>query len=134
MVVGIVLFGSLSDPLAKVHFPCTPKVSHTSPEANLNIAIPAAALLTISTFWCAWTSGPEVHYMVSAVAGIPLGMSFMIMFRTWTRSGCVVVAVGSWLWASTVALARYGMDTYTIYTPSLLGANALARRVWAWFV
>jgi hypothetical protein len=88
LVLGIVLVSPLRDALAKVHFPGTPNVSHTSPEAKLNIAVPAAALLTISTFWWAWTSGPDIHYMVSVLAGLPFGISVIIMFGKSTRSCC----------------------------------------------
>jgi hypothetical protein len=88
LILGTVLIGPLGRLFAKVQFSQIINISQTSPEAKLIIAVPAAALITISTFWWAWTSGPEIHYMVSVASGVPFGISVIITFGMSSTPGC----------------------------------------------
>jgi hypothetical protein len=85
MFLGVGLLGPLGQAFAKVRFPGTPDISHTAPEAKLKVAVPAAACLTVSTFWWAWTSGPNTHYMVSVVAGLFFGFGLIITFSMFEK-------------------------------------------------
>ena len=50
------------------------------PESRLPPALLGCVLLPVGLFWFAWTNGPEIHWAVSIVAGVPFGMGMVLVF------------------------------------------------------
>ncbi|KAI0060902.1 MFS general substrate transporter [Artomyces pyxidatus] len=80
------------------------------PEARLYLAMGGGVALPIGLFWFAWTTNPSIHYMVSIVAGIPIGGSIALIMQS---------------------LTAYVMDTYTIYFASAIASTVVLRSLFA---
>ena len=80
--------------------------SGAAPEARLPPALLGAVLIPIGQFWFAWTNGPEIHWSVSIISGIPFGMGMVLVF---------------------LSIFNYLIDTYTVYAASVLAANSILR-------
>ncbi|KAL7422000.1 hypothetical protein Q5752_003772 [Cryptotrichosporon argae] len=80
----------------------------TPPEARLPLCCVGAVMLPVALFWFAWTSTPNVHWLVPIVASGFFGCGFLWIFT---------------------AMMMYIIDSYTIYAASALAANAVARSV-----
>jgi MFS family permease len=78
------------------------------PEARLIPTMAAAVFLPIGLFWFAWTNGPEMHWIVCII-----GSSFFGVGNIMLNLGCV----------------NYLVDSYVIYTASVMAANAMLRSV-----
>jgi hypothetical protein len=75
-------------------------------EARLPPTIVGSLAVPISLFWFAWANGANIHWIVSII----VGMSFAF--------GTVLIFLG---------IMNYLIDTYTIYTASVLVANSVLR-------
>ncbi|KAK2751167.1 MFS siderochrome iron transporter 1 [Myotisia sp. PD_48] len=76
------------------------------PEARLPVSIVGGIAIPVSLFWFAWTSGPEVHWIVPIIASAPFGFGMVLIF---------------------LGLMSYLVDAYTIYAASVLAANSVLR-------
>ncbi|KAA1478520.1 MFS general substrate transporter [Dentipellis sp. KUC8613] len=88
------------------------KPTHAA-EARLRPAVlcwQVSAMLPISLFWFAWTSGREVHWIAPAIAGAAFGFAMMGIFMTFLA---------------------YLTQTYTVYASSANACNNFARATFA---
>ncbi|TFY57840.1 hypothetical protein EVG20_g8380, partial [Dentipellis fragilis] len=85
------------------------KPTHAA-EARLRPAVLCCAMLPISLFWFAWTSGREVHWIAPAIAGAAFGFAMMGIFMTFLA---------------------YLTQTYTVYASSANACNNFARATFA---
>lgn len=76
------------------------------PETRLAPAMVGGIAIPIGLFWFAWTSGPNVHWIVSIIAGAPFGFGMVLVF---------------------LSIMTYLVDAYTIYAASVLAANSVIR-------
>jgi multidrug resistance protein len=76
------------------------------PEARLPPTFVGALAVPIGLFWFAWTNGPNIHWIVSIIAGAPFGFGTVLIF---------------------LGVMNYLIDTYTIYAASVLAANSVLR-------
>ncbi|KAJ9479051.1 putative Polyamine transporter 3 (putative) [Pseudozyma hubeiensis] len=77
------------------------------PEERLWGSMVAGPILVIGAFWFGWTGQyPSVPWYVPALALIPIGMSFTLVF---------------------ISLLAYIVDCYTVYAASALAANTIVR-------
>lgn len=60
--------------------PASTSEAGVSPEDKLRVSLPAVAVVPISLFWCAWTSGSEVHFLVPAFSGVLFGIGYITNF------------------------------------------------------
>ncbi|KAJ5098085.1 bicyclomycin resistance protein [Penicillium argentinense] len=81
---------------------------HAPPEARLIQCMPGAILIPISQFWFAWTDFPSIHWIVSIIGTAPFG------------TGVILIYLG---------IMNYLIDSYTIYSASVLASNAVLRSV-----
>lgn len=81
------------------------------PEMYLLPAKVGAPFLPISLFWQAWTARESVHWMAPLAAGVPFGMSLMLIFYS--------------------VLLYFSYSYPPIIVASVLAANNLARYVFA---
>lgn len=114
---GVVVFLFID---RKIFFPLQPdgtripkdadgKPIRPTAESRLLPAKIGAVLLPISLFWQAWTARESVHWMAPLAAGVPFGMSLLLIFFT---------------------VLLYFMLSYpTIILASALAANNLARYI-----
>lgn len=56
------------------------KTGKFSPEARLWPAIVGGPIFVLGMFWLGWTCYPQIHWIVPALAGIPLGIGVMTNF------------------------------------------------------
>ncbi|KAI0314721.1 MFS general substrate transporter [Amylostereum chailletii] len=88
-----------------------PKGSKPHPaEQRLKVVLPACALLPVSLFWFAWTSGPEIHWAAPALAGVAFGYAMMAIF---------------------MCFLTYLAQVYKVYASSATAGNAVARSIMA---
>lgn len=80
------------------------------PEERLSVSRVGAFAIPIGLFWFAWTNGPNIHFLVSIAAGIPLG------------AGIVIILIG---------IQNYLVDAYTLYAASALAGGVVLRSVLA---
>jgi hypothetical protein len=64
--------------------------------------------IPIGLFWFAWTNSPSYHWLISIAAQIPFGFGFVLVY---------------------ISVQNYLVDAYTIYSASVLAANAMLRSV-----
>jgi hypothetical protein len=77
------------------------------PEERLTGAMIAGWLLAIGCFWLGWTGfRADIHWAAPAVALVPIGMSFTLIFIT---------------------LLTYITDSYLMYAASALASNTIFR-------
>ncbi|KAJ3547802.1 hypothetical protein NM208_g1325 [Fusarium decemcellulare] len=77
-----------------------------SPESRLPPAIVGSFLLPIGLFWFAWTNGPEIHWIVSIIASAFFAAGLVLVF---------------------LSLMGYLIDSYGIFSASVLAANSVLR-------
>ena len=65
-------------------------------------------MYVISLFWLGWSASSQVHWIVPALAGIPFGAGFMLIF---------------------MALLNYITDAYEIFSASGMSATSICRSV-----
>ncbi|KAF8342649.1 major facilitator superfamily domain-containing protein [Cantharellus anzutake] len=76
------------------------------PEERLRPSIVGSLLVTISFFWFAWTSFPSVNVWVPIMAGLPMGLSMIMLF---------------------ISLLNYIVDVYLQVAATALAANTVVR-------
>lgn len=86
--------------------PADPETGKAPPEAMVSMVCIASVLMPIGQLWFAWTCTPNVHWIVSIVAGIPFGAG----------------NTGLFIYASNYLVYSYG-----IYAASALAGNAVLR-------
>lgn len=79
-----------------------------APEARLVGCAAGAVLLPIGLFWFAWTSSPNVHWIVPIIASVPFGTGFLLIFT---------------------GIQLYLIDAYALFAASALASNAVLRAV-----
>ncbi|GFZ43119.1 hypothetical protein JCM24511_00837 [Saitozyma sp. JCM 24511] len=84
----------------------TPAHLPVPPEVRLKTCCIGAILVPISLFWFAWTSKPDVHWIVPIIASVPFGTGYLLIFTS---------------------ILLYLIDTYTIFAASALAANTVMR-------
>lgn len=77
-----------------------------APEARLPPALVGSVAMPIGLFWFAWTNSPDVHWIVSIMAGAPFGFGMVLVF---------------------LSIMNYLIDSYLIYAASVLAANSVLR-------
>ncbi|KAH7316912.1 bicyclomycin resistance protein [Stachybotrys elegans] len=60
--------------------------------------------ISIGLFWFAWTNSPSLHWLISIAAQVPFGFGFVLVY---------------------ISIQNYLVDAYTIYSASVLAANAM---------
>ena len=80
------------------------------PEGRLQPAMIGAVLLPIGLFWFAWSTYPQVHWIVSTLGGAIFGFGQVLLY---------------------ISLINYVVDAYTVYAASALAANAILRGLFA---
>ncbi|KAJ5980853.1 bicyclomycin resistance protein [Penicillium waksmanii] len=78
------------------------------PETRLVQCMPGAVLISISQFWFAWTNYPSIHWIVSIIGTAPFGIGVILIY---------------------LGIMNYLIDSYTIYSASVLASNAVLRSV-----
>ena len=76
------------------------------PEARLPPTLVGSVALPIGLFWFAWTNSPNIHWIVSIMAGAPFGFGMLLVF---------------------LSIMSYLIDSYTIFAASVLAATAVVR-------
>lgn len=76
------------------------------PESRLPPVILASITIPAGLFWFAWTNSPSIHWIASIAACVPFGF------------GVILVYLG---------ILSYLIDSYTIFTASVLAANSVMR-------
>ena len=74
-------------------------------DAFLGPAMIGAIMLPISLFWFGWTARPGVHWIVPILAGVPFGISMMLLFcgtsvylsSLYRQYAASAFAVNSWM-------------------------------------
>lgn len=79
---------------------------HLEPEQRLPPALIGCIALPIGLFWFSWTNGPNVHWIVSIIASVPFGFGMVLIFNS---------------------ITNYLIDTYVIYTASVMAASSIIR-------
>ena len=80
------------------------------PEGRLQPAMIGALFLPIGLFWFAWSTYPQVHWIVSILGGAFFGFGQVLLY---------------------ISLINYVVDAYTVYAASALAANAILRGLFA---
>lgn len=82
--VGLILGNCLTPFFNKYYRRATAKAEQQGvpvpPEARLVGCSVGATLLPVGLFWFAWTSTPNVHWIVPIIASVPFGMGFLLIF------------------------------------------------------
>ncbi|KAL1978211.1 hypothetical protein VTN31DRAFT_1070 [Thermomyces dupontii] len=76
------------------------------PEARLPPTMIGSVALPIGLFWFAWTNYPSIHWLASIAAGVPFGFGMVLVF---------------------LSLMSYLIDSYTVYSASVLAASSVLR-------
>ncbi|KAK2685551.1 hypothetical protein QWA68_015416 [Fusarium oxysporum] len=79
---------------------------YVSPEARLPMCVVGGIALPIGLFWFAWTNSPSSPWPASVAAGVPFGFGMVLIF---------------------MAITNYLVDSYTIFTASVLAGNGIIR-------
>lgn len=87
-----------------------PPWSQVEEYVRLPIACLGAPLFAISLFWLAWTSRPEIPWIVPVLSALPFGVGFLLIF---------------------MALINYIVDAYEAFAASALGAASCSRSIFA---
>lgn len=77
---------------------------------RLPLACIGGPLFAISEFWLGWSANPQVHWIVPALSGVPLGIGIDLTF---------------------LALNNYLTDAYGIYSASVMASSVIIRNVFA---
>ena len=80
------------------------------PEGRLQPAMIGALFLPVGLFWFAWSTYPQVHWIVSILGGGFFGFGQVLLY---------------------ISLINYVVDAYTVYAASALAANAILRGLFA---
>ncbi|KAJ5923719.1 bicyclomycin resistance protein [Penicillium verhagenii] len=76
------------------------------PEARLPPCMSSAVAIPIGLFWFAWTNSPSIHWACSVAALIPFGFGLLLIY---------------------MGIVNYLIDSYTIYSASVLAGMSIFR-------
>ncbi|KAJ5247266.1 hypothetical protein N7468_002249 [Penicillium chermesinum] len=76
------------------------------PEARLPPSMVSAVTVPIGLFWFAWTNSPSIHWLSSVAAMIPFGFGLVLIY---------------------LGIVNYLVDSYTLYSASVLAAMSILR-------
>ncbi|KAL1411387.1 hypothetical protein Q8F55_002343 [Vanrija albida] len=114
MGVGLVLGNCLTPVFNRFHNRAVANAAArgepVAPEARLVGACVGAVLLPVGLFVFAWTSTPNVHWIVPIIASVPFGAGFLLIFSSMTL---------------------YLIDAYELFAASALASAAVMRAVFA---
>ncbi|CAI7661407.1 unnamed protein product [Penicillium glandicola] len=85
---------------------CSQTTDRLAPELRLPPSMVGGIALPIGLFWFAWTNSPHIHWMASVAAGAPFGFGMVLVF---------------------LSVFNYLIDSYTIFSASVLAANSALR-------
>ncbi|KAJ5516120.1 hypothetical protein N7527_007680 [Penicillium freii] len=85
---------------------CSQTTDRLAPELRLPPSMVGGIALPIGLFWFAWTNSPNIHWMASVAAGAPFGFGMVLVF---------------------LSVFNYLIDSYTIFSASVLAANSALR-------
>lgn len=85
---------------------CSQTTDRLAPELRLPPSMVGGIALPIGLFWFAWTNSPDIHWMASVAAGAPFGFGMVLVF---------------------LSVFNYLIDSYTIFSASVLAANSALR-------
>lgn len=85
---------------------CAETTDRLAPEVRLPPSMVGSIALPIGLFWFAWTNSPSIHWMASIAAGAPFGFGMVLVF---------------------LSVFNYLIDSYTIFSASVLAANCALR-------
>ncbi|KAI1299716.1 major facilitator superfamily domain-containing protein [Xylaria venustula] len=78
------------------------------PEIRLPMSLVGCVAIPVGLFWFAWTNDPSFHWLLSIAAQVPFGFGFVLVY---------------------ISVQNYLVDAYTIYSASVLAANAMLRSI-----
>jgi hypothetical protein len=76
------------------------------PEARLPPCMTSAVTIPVGLFWFAWTNSPSIHWMCSVAALVPFGFGLLLIY---------------------MGIVNYLIDSYTIYSASVLAGMSVFR-------
>jgi hypothetical protein len=76
------------------------------PEARLPPCMISAVTIPIGLFWFAWTNSPSIHWLCSVAALVPFGFGLLLIY---------------------MGIVNYLIDSYTIYSASVLAGMSVFR-------
>lgn len=76
------------------------------PEARLPPCMTSAVTIPIGLFWFAWTNSPSIHWLCSVAALVPFGFGLLLIY---------------------MGIVNYLIDSYTIYSASVLAGMSVFR-------
>ncbi|KAJ5297023.1 uncharacterized protein N7443_007916 [Penicillium atrosanguineum] len=76
------------------------------PEARLPPCMTSAVTIPIGLFWFAWTNSPSIHWLCSVAALVPFGFGLLLIY---------------------MGIVNYLIDSYTIYSASVLAGMSVLR-------
>ncbi|RBR20119.1 uncharacterized protein FIESC28_05398 [Fusarium coffeatum] len=79
-----------------------------NPEVRLPMSLVGCVAIPLGLFWFAWTNDPSLHWLISVAAQVPFGFGFVLVY---------------------ISIQNYLVDAYTIYSASVLAANAMLRSI-----
>ncbi|KAJ5245779.1 hypothetical protein N7489_005875 [Penicillium chrysogenum] len=85
---------------------CSQTTDRLAPELRLPPSMVGGIALPVGLFWFAWTNSPNIHWMASVAAGAPFGFGMVLVF---------------------LSVFNYLIDSYTIFSASVLAANSALR-------
>jgi len=112
MFIALILYQRLMELFTRLPLPgIVPKdMVLEDSESHLKLVLSGCAVMPISLFWFAWSSGTTTHWVVPALAGVVFGYCITIIF---------------------VTFLAYTAQVYTIYSSSAGAANTLGRSILA---
>ena len=109
--VGL-LIGNAINPFGNIYYRRAAKLAgpggSVPPECRLPMACVGAVMLPIGLLIFAWTSTPNVHWIVPIMASAPFGCGFLLIFT---------------------GMNMFLIDSFRLYAASALAANAVMRSV-----
>ncbi|KAI9030594.1 major facilitator superfamily domain-containing protein [Hyaloraphidium curvatum] len=97
------------------------------PEWRLPSCFVGGPLFALSMFWFGWTANPSIHWIVPALAGIPMGAGVVGVF-TATQSylaDCYGIYAASAIAANTVARSTFGF-AFPLFSQQMYGSLGVA--------
>ncbi|KAJ5506990.1 Major facilitator superfamily domain general substrate transporter [Penicillium expansum] len=85
---------------------CSQTTDRLAPELRLPPSMVGGIALPIGLFWFAWSNSPNIHWIASVAAGAPFGFGMVLVF---------------------LSVFNYLIDSYTIFSASVLAANSALR-------
>lgn len=79
---------------------------YAPPEARLPPCMISAITIPIGLFWFAWTNSPSIHWLCSVAALVPFGFGLLLIY---------------------MGIVNYLIDSYTVYSASVLAGMSIFR-------